>query len=509
MAEITWESREKYNKRFPDTMNVMEIAEELQHMNAQEAEEYDMILCDEIFIELCWNYTKYGKDDLKLITSSEEFKVLKNRSQNLMGHIFYDTWCAFIEDRKKDVKIHLHDFMQTYIENPPVSDDDDVSGTLLLGFKNAYPGFWQLAKKELAAVPHNDIDLQLCDVIDAFYNAPSNGEALDVLVDAYQKYPDNYIINEMLGVVYYDEKQYGNAAAAFERLYDEKTDSFMATMHSQDQINFYLGYANDKMKDRKTAITYYEKAIEIYPRCPFAANNLGYLYYRERQYDKAYAILKRCLDEKLDGDLTYATANFARLLCAMGRYSEAKTFMKNAPARIPKAIREKIEKAPDKDNEPVIISVDESTDNEENSEPVIKASIERKVVQFQSEKVLEDELTMRMEAGMEVFGLPLKIYRRRGEYGRQYIFPKGRLDLLTEDVEGNLYIIELKKDSGYDDAYKQTIEYIDWFQKHKARGKKVYGIICLNAPNKSLIESVRKDDRVKLFEYQISYSEIK
>lgn len=143
------------------------------------------------------------------------------------------------------------------------------------------------------------------------------------------------------------------------------------------------------------------------------------------------------------------------------------------------------------------------------AEPEMKPAIERKGVQFQSEKVLEDELTMRLEAGMDVFGIPLKIYRRRGEYGRQYIFPEGRLDILAEDPDGNLYIIELKKDSGYDDAYKQTAQYIDWFQKHKANGKKVYGIICLNAPGKSLVEAVRKDDRMKLFEYQISYSEIR
>ena len=130
-------------------------------------------------------------------------------------------------------------------------------------------------------------------------------------------------------------------------------------------------------------------------------------------------------------------------------------------------------------------------------------------MQFQSEKILEDELTLRMEAGMEVFGLPLKIYRRRGEYGRQYIFPEGRLDILAEDSDGNLYIIELKKDSGYDDAYRQTVEYINWFQNHKANEKKVYGIICLNAPEKALVEAVRKDDRVKLYEYQISYNEIK
>ena len=111
---------------------------------------------------------------------------------------------------------------------------------------------------------------------------------------------------------------------------------------------------------------------------------------------------------------------------------------------------------------------------------------------------------------MEVFGLKLKMYKRKGVYGRQFIIPIGRLDLLCEDDNGDLYIIELKKDSGYDDAYKQTAAYLDWFEKNNdiAKGKKVHGIICLNSPSQDLIKNVHRDPRMKLFEYQISYREI-
>lgn len=65
--------------------------------------------------------------------------------------------------------------------------------------------------------------------------------------------------------------------------------------------------------------------------------------------------------------------------------------------------------------------------------------------------------------GGNVPGTRKKIYRRHGEYGRQYIIPIGRLDLLAEDEKGDLYIIELKKDSGYDDPYDKTAAYLDWF----------------------------------------------
>lgn len=85
----------------------------------------------------------------------------------------------------------------------------------------------------------------------------------------------------------------------------------------------------------------------------------------------------------------------------------------------------------------------------------------------------------------------------------------GRLDLLSEDTAGNLYVVELKKDSGYDNAYEQTAQYLDWFEKsEKFKGKNVYGIICLNNPTKELISRVHKDKRMRLFEYQISYTEL-
>ncbi len=89
--------------------------------------------------------------------------------------------------------------------------------------------------------------------------------------------------------------------------------------------------------------------------------------------------------------------------------------------------------------------------------------------------------------------------------------PIGRLDLLAEDAEGNLYIIELKKDSDYDDVFEQIKLYIDWFRKSKycKKNTKVFGIICLNNPPKKLIDKVKKSKNIRLFEYSISYSEIK
>ena len=101
--------------------------------------------------------------------------------------------------------------------------------------------------------------------------------------------------------------------------------------------------------------------------------------------------------------------------------------------------------------------IEEITIDEADEQDLITSSsaidLGPKRQRFSSERLLEEELTARIEAGIEVFGLQLKMYRREGKYGRQFIIPIGRLDLLCEDAEGNLYIIELKKDSGYDDAF--------------------------------------------------------
>lgn len=133
--------------------------------------------------------------------------------------------------------------------------------------------------------------------------------------------------------------------------------------------------------------------------------------------------------------------------------------------------------------------------------------------QFSSEKILEDELTARIEAGQTVFGQRLRIYQRAGDfYGRQYPIANGkwRLDLLCEDADENLVVIELKKDSGYDNPYEQTKNYVEWLQAHRCqKGQKVTGIICLNAPSAALVAKVQRDARIRLFEYQISYWEIR
>lgn len=108
MSEITQELYEKFNQRFPKPMTLGEVAAELDRMNQQEAEEYDTILCNELFSAFCYNYLKYDQKEQKAILQSEDYKIFKRRSANLARHTFYDAWCAFLEGRKKEVKIYIY-----------------------------------------------------------------------------------------------------------------------------------------------------------------------------------------------------------------------------------------------------------------------------------------------------------------------------------------------------------------------------------------------------------------
>ena len=104
----------------------------------------------------------------------------------------------------------------------------------------------------------------------------------------------------------------------------------------------------------------------------------------------------------------------------------------------------------------------------------------------------------------------MHIYNKEQDrYGRQYVIPDGRIDILAVDDDNNFYVIELKKDSGYDDPYDQLVEYMDWIKKNKATGKqKVYGIICLNNPKSDLIEKVKSNSMISLFQYEVRFSKL-
>lgn len=499
---------ELFEKTFEDCDTYYQISDKLLKMkNDENIDALRYYFCNQVLYLVSMGYIKYDTKDWgknKLLQA-----LCKNIKLLPQNNYFYQAVYAYFNGEAELCLEFIEQLVEgDYVEckNTLNSPDEFMNESVFVDlffepFKQGSNGFWWKLAEILKKYPHQDGIPELCVIIAKYYSCKTDEEALDMLLEALVKYPESILIKELVAYTYYTMKLWNNAIAYFECL--EETAIFFRFY----DIYFMLAWCYGKIKNYREEEKYYRKTLEEFPHYTNALNNLGYCLYKQKRYLEAKTCFEECLE--YDKDYIYASNNYVRVLIALGRNKEAKKIVKERKYKISKDICKRVEKLDNtntrikKDHtESVIDFVDD--DLQENN---IDFGIKRQ--QFSNEKILEDEITARIESGMEVFGLKLRMYKRKGVYGRQYIIPVGRLDLLCEDADGNLYVIELKKDSGYDDAYKQTAEYLDWFEKNNfAKGKKVFGIICLNSPTKELIEKVHADKRMKLYEYMISYKEI-
>ena len=416
--------------------------------------------------------------------------------------VYYKAVSEFFKGNKQKTIEYL---TQKY--NPAQFGNDkysiyDFGYSFVAPFKEAFEGFWEEVYNILSKIPTEDGVLELCKAMPLFYNSTNAAESCEALENVLTVAPNSEFVKEVLAINYYNAKMWGNAVAMLEQIDNPPILLFLDNMYHM------MGWCYGKLKEIPNEISAYEKSAEIYPAGSYTLNNLGYAYYKAKQYNKALECFQKCLDN--NWDLDAVVNNYVRTLLSMKRFKDAKRFAKNPPHKINKNLLEKIKNSENTNkrisaDKPIVEAMHEDVDAAVESDVVIGV----KKQQFTSEKILEDELMLRIESGIEVFGKQLKIYRRKGIFGRQYILSNGRRpDILAEDSEGNLYVIELKKDSGYDDAYEQTVDYLKWFDENwKDKVKNIYGIICLNNPTKELLDKVHSNNRIRVFEYQISYTE--
>ena len=494
------EALKYYQDKFPWDMPYGKISDKINEIkNKKDAEELRKIFCDNLLFAIGRGYIKYKDgyfEKSKLVdTFNSHVQKLSKESAFLWSVYYY--FC-------REYKNSLH-FLKLAIENIFAGDDEGINEVLIIEcfqepFKQGFDGFWDEVCTELEKYVSTKSILDYCELLKKFYTAKSNEEIVDELGAFIQKYPHFISPKELLASTYQDMGMWRNVIACIESIEQ-------ALLFYENDLNFMMAWAYGKCKELKKEEHYYRKCLEFEPNAINVTNNLAYCLYKQKKYFEAKELLEECLKQKKD--LPFSANNYIRVLIALGRNTDAKKFINNGEFKISKTLKDRVLKL---DN--INIRLKKNIVAEETMEEAVSSNGNKieslvKRQQFSSEKILEDELTIRLESGMSVFGMNLKIYRRYGAYGRQYIIPIGRLDLLCEDVEGNLYVIELKKDRGYDDVYKQTVEYLDWLEKSDiSQGKKVFGIICLNSPSKELIKKVHSDNRMRLYEYQISYKEI-
>ena len=494
------EALKYYQDNFPVDMSPADISERINAIKKKEdAEELRKIFCDNLLFAITKGFIKYDDDYLakgKLVDIFRSHVQKLPKESSYLWSVYY----YFCKDNKNCIKC-----LKKAIENIFAGDDEGINEILIIEcfqepFKQGFDGFWEMVCTELRKYVTEKSILDFCELLKKFYTTHSNETAADELGLFIQRYPDFISPKELLASTYQDMGMWRNAIACLESI-DQPV-----LLYDSD-LYFMMAWAYGKCKELEHEEECYRKCLEIYPDAINATNNLAYCLYKQKKYIEAKSLLEKCIENKID--LPFAANNYVRVLVALGRNADAKRFIKNKEFKVSKSLKDKVAKLDNTNIRLKKADLIEESDEIAVTSKGNKTEMSVKRQQFSSEKILEDELVARLEAGIPVFGMNLKIYRKRGVYGRQYIIPIGRLDLLCEDMEGNLYIIELKKDSGYDDAYKQTAAYLDWFVANNvAKGKKVFGIICLNSPTKELIEKVHSDKRMKLYEYQISYREI-
>lgn len=498
-----------YQKEFADCQTVLEISDKLATMESEYIDDLRSSFCNQLLYMISVGCTKYDKLNFE---KNELISLLcKNIQLISSGYTYMKAVYAFFDHENKKCLKLIECWLEEGYQNSKDTlnrpedfmDEACLVDSYFEPFKEAFPGFWKSLGQLLKKYPCQKGISELCEIIDAYYHCKTDDEALDMLLDAMQRYPEIILIKELIAYTYYSMKMWNNAIAYLELIEDS------GLFFRKYDVYFMLAWSHGKLKNCRLEEEYYRKSL-VENDCNInTINNLGFCLYTQKKFTEAKELFEQCLE--MDQNYIYASNNYVRVLIALGRNKDAKAFVNSGKYKISKEFKRRVEKL-DNTNARIKKSVKkevvvESTNEENAQENSVDLGIERQ--QFSNEKLLEDELTARIESGMNVFGLNLKMYKRKGLYGRQFIIPVGRLDLLCEDDEGNLYVIELKKDSGYGDAYRQTSDYLDWFeQSTEYKDKKVYGIICLNSPTKELVEKVHKDKRMRIYEYKISYTEL-
>lgn len=489
------EIEKQYRELFPESLSWEEVARKLNKNESHEhIIEFRTIFVNEysdMLVKFHYQYNDFYTTGEGSVIIEQFFKLEND---------YFTSLASYITGELKRALRYFKKYLDS-IKDVNIIDWRWLADNVL-PFRGAFPEFWEYLQSFLKDKKAETRNIKMAEAICTFNTTFDLELIIDQLSNCLVLDADNLLACEIIGLSYYYNQNWRNAISYLKDLNELR---FLTT----DELYYILGWSYGKLKEYNHEISCYEKCLEIFPSREYALNNLGYAYLKKKDYVKAEQIFRKCIDEKRDLDC--AANNYVRVLLLLGKITEAKKFIEVPPIKLSKNLLDKVKNYKPQKKNPAhtVISLE---DTEVAEMPLKKYCSKAKQYQFSTEKALEEELIARLEKGDEVFGLPLHVYNHNGDrYGRQYpLSGLGILDILAEDDDGNFYVIELKKDSGYRDAYSQIRAYLDWFEHHKKKkGRKVYGIICLNNPDAALIKKVQADEQVRLFEYSVTYTEYK
>jgi tetratricopeptide (TPR) repeat protein len=151
-------------------------------------------------------------------------------------------------------------------------------------------------------------------------------EAIEYLLGAVEKSPDNAEFNYYLGTMYEEIEAYDRARIYLQKAVDTEQDNA--------KYHFRLGVVHDKSGDKEASIASMRKVIELDPKHANALNYLGYTYADlGRNLDEAERLIREALKYKPDDG--YITDSLGWVYYKRGQYEQALTYLKKAVSLVP------------------------------------------------------------------------------------------------------------------------------------------------------------------------------
>jgi tetratricopeptide (TPR) repeat protein len=188
----------------------------------------------------------------------------------------------------------------------------------------------------------------------AYFKAGDFKSAIRPLGEAAAIRPDNFQACTLLGVSYYRVKDYARASTEFERLVarqpdnstlqyllaesylwsgqDRKLLSYFQQVLQQSPnsvtVHMLLGEADDGLDRTEEAIKEFKAATALDPKRPDVNFGLGYLYWKDHQYNQAAAAFEREIQAR--GDVAKSDAFLGDIALKEGKPRQARPLIEQA-----------------------------------------------------------------------------------------------------------------------------------------------------------------------------------
>jgi tetratricopeptide (TPR) repeat protein len=195
----------------------------------------------------------------------------------------------------------------------------------------------------------------------AYFKAGDSRSAVKPLQHAVAVQPDSFQARSLLAMSYYSQKEFSPASREFEKLIAAQPDnstlqyllaeSYLWSGQEQQMLDFFrhvlerspnsvtvhmlMGEADDGLGRTDEAIKEFEAAAAaLAPQQPNVHFGLGYLYWEERQYDRAAIEFQREIDA--GGSVAKSKAYLGDIALHQGNQAQARTLLEEAARSFPK-----------------------------------------------------------------------------------------------------------------------------------------------------------------------------